>query len=84
MIHNHRRGIHFHHLYKNYIDFLNGNIHEQDLILDTFDWQGEWFKKMKARRENQTTRGEFSANDFDFNESNEEIMLAWLDAKGAL
>ena len=84
MIHNHRRGIHFHHLYKNYIDFLNGNIHEQDLILDTFDWQGEWFKKMKARRENQTNRGEFSANDFDFNESNEEIMLAWLDAKGAL
>ncbi len=83
-IHNHRRGIHFHHLYKNYIDFLNGNINEQHLVAETFDWQEAWFKKMRARKENQFEKGEITTENLDFNNKNEEVMLAWLDVKGAL
>ena len=83
-IHNHKRGIHFHHLYKNYIDFLNGNIDEQHLVAETFNWQEAWFKKMRARKENQFEKGEITTENLDFNNKNEEVMLAWLDVKGAL
>jgi len=83
-IHNHRRGIHFHHLYKNYINFLNGHIDEQHLVPETFDWQGAWFEKMKSRVENQADRSEITTDHLNFNERNEEVMLAWLDAKGVL
>ncbi len=83
-IHNHRRGIHFHHLYKNYINFLNGHIDEQHLVPETFDWQGAWFEKMKSRKENQANRNEITTDHLGFNERNEEVMLAWLDAKGVL
>ena len=83
-IHNHRRGIHFHHLYKNYIEFLNGNIKERDLVVENLDWQSSWYEKMKVRQVDQGDKSVVASNTLSCNERNEEVMLAWLSAKGAI
>ena len=83
-IHNHRRGIHIHHLYKNYIEFLNGNIEEQHLVAENLDWQFSWFEKMKARKVPQGDNSMIAPYTLGCNGRNEEVMLAWLNAKGAL
>ena len=83
-IHNHRRGIHIHNLYKNYIEFLNGNIKEQDLVTENLDWQSSWYEKMKVRQVDQDNKSVVASNTSGCNERNEEVMLAWLSAKGAI
>ena len=83
-IHNHRRGIHIHHLYKNYIEFLNGNIEEQHLVAENLDWQFSWYEKMKARKVSQGDNSMIAPYTLGCNGRNEEVMLAWLNAKGAL
>ena len=83
-IHNHRRGIHIHNLYKNYIEFLNGNIKEQDLVTENLDWQFSWYEKMKVRQVDQDNKSVVASNTSGCNERNEEVMLAWLSAKGAI
>ncbi len=83
-IHNHRRGIHIHHLYKNYIEFLNGTIKEEHLVAENLDWRFLWYEKMKGRKVVKGDNSGTASNTLGCNKQNEEVMLAWLNVKGAL
>ena len=83
-VHNHRRGIHFHHLYKNYLEFLNGNIDETKLVQENLDWQESWHEKMLTRQKNKSHQLDEHLQGFVCPPKNEDVIFSWLNTKGAL